>query len=55
LLLKSQSNGDLTLLALKGERTAEVALSGESATLVKAGEGGIRRRANLAVEGADVG
>ena len=54
LLFKSQSYGDRALLALKGERAAEVALLGESA-LENAGEGGIRRRANRAVDGAEDG
>lgn len=54
LLLKSQSNGERALLALKGDRTAEVALIGDSA-LVKAGDGGIRNRPSRPVEGADEG
>lgn len=56
LLWKSQSNGDLALLALNGERMAEVAvaLNGES-IVEKAGDWGIRKRPRRAVEGADVG
>lgn len=54
LLLKSQSNGDRALLALKGDRIAEVALIGDSPP-VKAGDGGILRRPNRPVEGAEVG
>ncbi len=54
LLLKSQSNGDRALLALKGERIAEVALKGDSPP-VKAGDGGIRNRPNRPVEGAEEG
>lgn len=44
------------LRALKGERTAEVALvlNGDSAA-ERAGDGGIRSRANLAVDGAEDG
>lgn len=52
---KSQSNGERALLALKGDRAAEpVALKGDSA-LVYAGDAGIRRRPNRAVEGAEEG
>ena len=54
LLLKSQSKGDLALRALKGERMVEVALSGDSVP-EKAGDWGIRRRPNRAVEGAEAG
>ena len=54
LLLKSQSNGDRALLALKGDRIAEVALKGDSA-LEYAGDAGIRRRPNRVVEGAEEG
>tara|TARA_R110002060_G_scaffold14416_6_gene20222 strand:+ start:93 stop:437 length:345 start_codon:yes stop_codon:yes gene_type:complete len=54
LLLKSQSNGERALLALKGDRTAEVALMGDSAP-VKAGDGGILNRPNRPVEGAEEG
>jgi hypothetical protein len=52
----SQSNGDRTLLALKGERSVwvEVALKGDSPP-VKAGDCGIRSRPNLAVDGAEDG
>jgi hypothetical protein len=54
LLLKSQSNGERALLALNGDRTAEVALMGESAPQ-NSGDGGIRRRPNRPVEGAEDG
>jgi len=56
LLLKSQSNGERVLRALNGERTADdaVALSGDSVP-ESAGDGGIRRRPNLPVEGAEDG
>ena len=52
--MKSQSKGERALLALKGDRTAEVALKGDSA-LMYAGDAGIRRRPNRAVEGAEEG
>lgn len=54
MLLNSQSNGERALRALKGDRSVEVALRGDSAT-ENAGDGGIRRRPNCAVEGADDG
>lgn len=54
LLLKSQSYGERALRALNGDRTAEVALRGESA-VEKAGDGGMRRRASRAVDGAEDG
>jgi hypothetical protein len=54
LLWKSQSNGERALLALKGDRTAEVALKGDS-VLEYAGDAGIRRRPNRPVEGAEEG
>ena len=56
LLLKSQSNGERALRALKGERIAEVAvaLMGDS-TLENTGDGGIRRCPNRDVEGAEEG
>jgi len=56
LLLRSQSNGDRALRALKGERIADVAfaLRGDSAA-EKAGEDGIRRRPNLEDDGAEDG
>jgi hypothetical protein len=56
LLLRSQSNGDRALRALKGERIVDVAfaLKGDWAT-GKAGEGGIRRRPNLEDDGAEDG
>jgi len=55
LLWGSQSNGERALLALKGERMVEfVALKGESA-LEYAGDAGMRRRLNCAVEGAEEG
>jgi len=54
LLLKSQSNGDRALRALKGERMAEVALNGESEP-ENIGDGGIRSRPSRAVVGADAG
>ncbi len=54
--LSSQSYGDRALLALKGERRVwlVVALKGESLP-VKAGDGGILRRPNLPVDGAEAG
>lgn len=54
--MKSQSNGDRALRALNGDRIADVAaeLRGDSAVDI-AGEGGIRSRANRAVDGADEG
>jgi len=56
LVLKSQSNGERALRALKGERTADVALAlnGDSA-VENAGEGGIRRRPSLELDGAEEG
>lgn len=54
LLLQSQSYGERALRALKGDRTAEVALRGESAP-EKAGDGGIRRHPSRPVDGADNG
>jgi hypothetical protein len=56
LLLMSQSYGDRALRALKGDRIADVALAlnGDSAP-EKAGEGGMRRRPNLEVDGAEDG
>lgn len=42
------------LLALNGDRIAEVALSGDSAP-VKAGDGEIRNRPNRPVDGAEEG
>jgi len=54
LLLKSQSNGERALRALNGERIADVALRGDS-TPENAGEGGIRRRPNREVLGAEEG
>lgn len=54
LLLKSQSNGERALLALNGDRTAEVALKGDSVP-VKAGDGGIRNLPSRPVVGAEEG
>lgn len=56
LLFRSQSNGERALRALKGERMADVAvaLNGDSAA-ENAGEGGIRKRPNLEVDGAEEG
>jgi hypothetical protein len=54
LLLKSQSNGERALRALKGERSVDVALRGDS-TPENAGDGGIRSRPNRAVVGAEDG
>jgi len=54
LAAKSQSNGERALRALKGDRAADVPLNGDSA-LEYAGDAGIRRRPNRAVEGAEEG
>jgi len=54
LLVKSQSYGERALRALNGDRTAEVALMGDSAQ-EKAGDGGMRRRPNRPVDGAEDG
>jgi hypothetical protein len=52
-LLRSQSKGDRALLAENGDLSD--ALRGDSAVGEKAGDGGIRKRPSLAVDGADVG
>ena len=53
MLWKSQSNGERALRALNGERAAD-ALKGDSAP-ENAGDGGIRRRPNRPVDGAEDG